>query len=81
MGGILVLLFGAITVIGINTLVKSGEDFMAPRNLVIVSLILIPGVGGLSWGVGEFAMKGIGAAAILGVAANLILPLPRSRTG
>ena len=78
MGGILVLLFGAITVVGINTLVKSGQDLMAPRNRAIVALILIPGVGGLSLGVGEFALKGIGAAAILGVAANLLLPLSQS---
>ncbi len=76
MGGVLVLLFGAITVVGINTLVKSGQDLMAPRNLAIVSLILIPGVGGLSLGIGEFALKGIGIAGILGVAANLVLPLP-----
>ncbi len=69
MGGILVLLFAAITV-------KSGEDLMAPRNLAIVALILIPGVGGLSLGIGEFAVKGIGAAAILGVVANFVLPLP-----
>ena len=77
MGGILVLLFGAITVVGINTLVKSGQDLMEPRNLAIVSLILIPGVGGLSLGIGEFALKGIGLAGILGVAANLVLPDPR----
>ncbi len=77
MGGMLVLLFGAITVVGINTLVKSGQDLMEPRNLVIVSLILIPGVGGLSLGISEFALKGIGLAGILGVAANFLLPLPR----
>ena len=77
MGGILVLLFGAITVVGINTLVKSGEDLMAPRNLAILSLILIPGVGGLSLGMGEFALKGIGLAGILGVGANLLLPLAK----
>ena len=80
MGGILVLLFGAITVVGINTLVKSGHDLMAPRNLTIVSLILILGVGGLSLGIGELALKGIGLAGILGVAANLLLPLPLVRS-
>ena len=81
MGGILVLLFGAITVVGTNTLVKSGEDLMAPRNLAILSLILIPGVGGLSLGMGEFAFKGIGLAGILGVGANLLLPLPNQQKG
>ena len=81
MGGILVLLFGAITVVGINTLVTSGEDLMAPRNLAILSLILIPGVGGLSLGMGEFALKGIGLAGILGVGANLLLPVPNQQKG
>ena len=33
MGGIMILLFGAITVIGINTLVRAGQDLMLPRNL------------------------------------------------
>ena len=52
---------------------------MEPRNPAIVALILIPGVGGVSLGVGEFAVKGIGAAAIPRIAANLVLPSPRSR--
>jgi len=41
MGGILVLLFGAIMVVGLNTLVRAKEDLMAPRNLIIISIIAV----------------------------------------
>ena len=41
MGGIMILLFGMITVVGINTLVKSGKDLTTPRNLIIVAVILV----------------------------------------
>ena len=74
MGGILVLLFGAITVVGVNTLVRAGEDLMQPRNLVIVALVLVSGVGGLSLGGEAFSLSGIGLAGVLGVVANLVLP-------
>ena len=46
MGGIMILLFGAIMVVGLNTLVRAGEDLMEPRNLAVVALIIIFGVGG-----------------------------------
>ena len=74
MGGILVVLFGAITVVGLNTLVRAGEDLMQPRNLAIVAIIIVSGVGGLSLGTPDWALKGIGLAGILGVVANLVLP-------
>lgn len=74
MGGIMLLLFGAIMVIGLNTLVKSGQDLTEPRNLTIVGLILVFGIGGMSFSAGEFTLQGIGLAGIIGVAMNLILP-------
>ena len=75
MGGIMLLLFGAITVIGLNTLVHSGEDIGKPRNLCIVALILVCGIGGMSFSVGTgCTIKGIGLAGILGVILNLVLP-------
>ncbi|MEF2145229.1 MAG: uracil-xanthine permease family protein [Desulfovibrionaceae bacterium] len=48
MGGIMILLFGAITTIGINTLVRAGHDLMLPRNMAIVGIILVVGIGGLT---------------------------------
>jgi uracil permease len=75
MGGIMILLFGAITVVGVNTLVKAGEDLMHPRNLAIVAVILIFGVGGMSLPMGaEARLEGIGLAGVAGVVLNLVLP-------
>ncbi len=74
MGGIMLLLFGAITVVGLNTLVRAGEDLTEARNLTIVALILVFGIGGMSFSIGEFALGGIGLAGISGVILNLILP-------
>ena len=74
MGGILIILFGAITVGGLNLLVKAGQNLLEPRNLTIVALVLVTGVGGLSVGSADWALKGIGLAGIMGVVANLVLP-------
>ncbi|WP_045218080.1 uracil-xanthine permease family protein [Desulfonatronum thioautotrophicum] len=74
MGGILVLLFGAIMVVGLNTLVRAKEDLMQPRNLIIISVIVVFGMGGMAFQTGEFVLKGIGLAAIIGIILNLILP-------
>ncbi len=74
MGGIMLLLFGAITVVGLNSLVKAGEDLTEPRNLAIVALILVFGIGGMAFSVSEFALKGIGLAGVTGVVLNLFLP-------
>jgi len=70
----MVLLFGAIMVVGINTLVRAGQDLLQPRNMVIVALIVVMGVGGMTFSVGEFKLGGIGLAGILGVVLNMILP-------
>ena len=74
MGGIMLLLFGSIAAIGMNTLIRDGADLSLPRNLIIVSLILVFGIGGMVLGVGDFTMRGIGLAAITGIILNLILP-------
>jgi uracil permease len=74
MGGIMLLLFGAITVVGLNSLVKAGDDLTEPRNLAIVALILVFGIGGMAFSVSDFTLKGIGLAGIAGVILNLILP-------
>jgi len=74
MGGIMVLLFGAIAVIGINTLVRAGIDLMQPRNLTIVAVILVFGIGGMSFDLIVVKLSGIGLAGIVGVLLNLVLP-------
>lgn len=80
MGGIMILLFGMITVIGINTLVKSGKDLTTPRNLIIVSVILVVGIGGMKFSAGSFAIEKIGLAGIVGLLLNLLLPEERPQS-
>ena len=41
MGGILILLFGAITVVGMSILARSREDLAAPRNLTILAVVIV----------------------------------------
>ncbi len=78
MGGVMILLFGMITVIGINTLVRAGKDLATPRSLVIVAVILVCGIGGMKFTAGTFAIEKIGLAGILGFLLNLILPQEKS---
>jgi len=77
MGGIMLLLFGAIMVVGLNTLVRAGEDLLEPRNMVIVALTVILGVGGLKFNFGPVSFEGIGLAGVTGVLLNLLLPQQR----
>ncbi|WP_432454092.1 MULTISPECIES: uracil-xanthine permease family protein [unclassified Agarivorans] len=74
MGGIMCLLFGAIAAIGLNTLISKQVDLSIPRNLVIVSVTLVFGIGGMAVGLGEFTLKGVGLCGIVAIILNLILP-------
>ncbi|HSH48899.1 MAG TPA: uracil-xanthine permease family protein [Halomonas sp.] len=74
MGGIMTLLFGSIAVVGMNTLVRAGKPLTAPRNLVVVSLILVFGIGGMQIGGGQFILQGVGLAAVVGIVLNFVLP-------
>lgn len=74
MGGILVILFGSIVAVGASSLVKAQVDLTETRNLVIMAVILVFGVGGMAFHLGEFTVEGIGLAGIVGVLLNLVLP-------
>ncbi|MBZ5488243.1 uracil-xanthine permease [Halomonas aquamarina] len=74
MGGIMTLLFGSIAVVGMNTLVRAGQSLTAPRNLVVVSLILVFGIGGMQFGGGQFTLQGVSLAALVGIVLNWVLP-------
>jgi uracil permease len=78
MGGIMLLLFGIIATLGISTLVKSNIDFTCPRNMVIVSMILVFSIGGMTFNFGGVPFSGIGLGAIVGVLLNLLLPQVRN---
>ena len=74
LGGIMLLLFGTIASVGINSLIKNKVDMGNTRNLVIASLILTLGIGGAEMSFGSITMSGIGLAALVGVVLNLIIP-------
>jgi uracil permease len=74
MGGILCLLFGSIAVVGLNTLIRHQVDLSLPRNLVIVSVTLVFGIGGMHIGSKEFALSGISLCAISALLLNQLLP-------
>jgi len=74
MGGILCLLFGSIAVVGLSTLIRHQVDLAEARNLIIVSVTLVFGIGGMAIGYGEFTLSGISLCAIIALLLNLLLP-------
>ena len=78
MGGILCLLFGSIAAVGMNTMIRHQVDLSEARNLVIVSVTLVFGIGGVLIGSGDgpddWGLKGIALCAIVAIALNLLLP-------
>lgn len=73
-GGILILFFGALVVAGINCLLQVQSKLMAFRNLLIVVIILVTGIGGITFSAGAFTLKGVALATLIGVILNRILP-------
>jgi len=81
MGGILLLLFGIIASIGMQTLIKEKVDLQDPRNMIIVSIILVFAIGGMSFNFGGVGFSGIGLGAIVGILLNLVLPKTKHLDG
>jgi uracil permease len=79
LGGLSIVLFGMIAAIGMRTLVEAQVDFKKSRNMLVVGLILVFGLGvsGLSSPItiGDVSVSGLAVAAVVGVIANLVLPL------
>lgn len=74
LGGIMLLLFGTIASVGIQSLVRNKVDFSDTRNIIIASVVLTTGIGGAVLSVGSFSLTGIGLSAVIGIILNLILP-------
>ncbi|MBQ3507931.1 MAG: uracil-xanthine permease [Clostridia bacterium] len=71
MGGVCMALYGFIAVSGLKMIQK--VDLEKNRNLFVVSVILIAGIGGLSVSFGEVTLTTVACALILGILANLML--------
>ena len=71
MGGVCMALYGFIAVSGLKMIQK--VDLEQNRNLFVVSVILITGIGGLTVSFGKVTLTTIACALILGILTNLML--------
>ncbi|AUM01246.1 uracil permease [Rhodocyclaceae bacterium] len=78
MGGIMMLLFGSVASVGLKTLIGARTDLDEPRNLVIVSTVLVIGIGGLALNFDGLTLQGVSLCGIVAVLLNLLLPTPRN---
>lgn len=74
MGGIMIILFGTIASIGIKNMVENRINLNSNKNLIIIAVILVTGVGGATFNIGQFSLAGIGLSGIVGVLLNIVLP-------
>lgn len=71
MGGVCVTLYGFIAVSGLKMIQE--VDLNDNRNLFVVAVILICGIGGLTVSFGKITITSIACALILGIITNVIL--------
>ncbi len=71
MGGVCVTLYGFIAVSGLKMI--QDVDLNENRNLFVVSVILICGIGGLVLSFGQIQITAVACALILGIITNLVL--------
>lgn len=74
MGGIMMLVFGSIAVVGMSTLIRGKVDVTEARNLCIISVVMTFGIGNMFVDVGNVSLKGISLCAVVAIILNLILP-------
>ena len=79
MGGVCMALYGFIAVSGLKMIQK--VDLEQNRDLFVVSVILITGIGGLSVSFGKVTLTTIACALILGILANVMLGAKNKKKG
>lgn len=77
MGGVCVALYGFIAVSGLKMIQK--VDLNDNRNLFVVSVILIAGVGGLTLSFGKITITTVACALILGIVTNVLVNLKKDK--
>lgn len=70
MGGVCVTLYGFIAVSGLKMIQKT--DLGDNKNLFVVSVILIAGIGGMSLNFGKVTITSVACALIMGILTNLL---------
>lgn len=74
LGGIMLLLFGMITIVGIKTLMDNKVNLNHTKNMVIVAVMLAIGVGGAIISFGNFSFGGVALTSIVGIILNQVIP-------
>ncbi len=73
MGGVSVLLFGVIAASGIRMLVEAKVDYSKSKNLILTSVILIVGISGVSFQIGDVQLKGMALATVVGMLMSIMI--------
>ena len=73
-GGISIALFGVIASSGLKILIENKVDFDNKKNLLIASVILVSGIGGLMLQIKGLQITGVAFSTLLGVLLYQILP-------
>ena len=71
MGGVCITLYGFIAVSGLKMIQKVNLE--ANKNLFVVSVILISGIGGFAMAIGPVKITAIACALIIGIITNIVL--------
>ncbi|TYA16472.1 uracil permease [Aggregatibacter actinomycetemcomitans] len=80
MGGIMMLVFGSIAVVGMSTLIRAKVDVTEARNLCIIAVVMTFGIGNMFVDVGGVSLKGISLCAVVAIILNLVLPKAKNDT-
>lgn len=72
--GISFVLFGVIAASGLKILIDNQINFDKKKNLLIASVILVIGIGGLVFKLDTFELSSMALATVLGIILNLVLP-------
>lgn len=67
-GGVMVILFGSIATIGLKSFVRSKVDFGSSRNILVVAVMLVFGLGNVSL----WKFDGVGLAALIGLTLQIL---------
>ena len=77
MGGVCIALYGFIAVSGLKMIQK--VDLNDNKNLFVVSVILIAGVGGMTLNFGQVTVTEVACALILGILTNLLVNIGKKK--
>lgn len=72
-GGVSLILYGFIASSGVKMLIHEKVDFGKTRNIMIASVILVSGIGGMMLKIGSATITSTAMSMILGIVFNLIL--------